>query len=187
MARQARSGFTLVEMMVVLVTLVILAAAVVPMLHRAARQGDLDTATARVAASARFARETAVARAVTVDLTLETAPAAVTLAVEADDTAQTPIGSSSPTAAMTRGGTAADSTQPLPPRYAHVLLPEGVTAQLEADPEASTSQPLTSGEGLRFPPDGRTDGGVIGLHDARGRERRIRVVPGTGQVVGSEQ
>jgi prepilin-type N-terminal cleavage/methylation domain-containing protein len=187
MGKQAYSGFTLIEMIVVLTVLVILAGAVVPMLHRAARQGDLDDVTARVTASARFARETALARAVAVDLTVETAPAAIMLAMEPEGDMQSPLGSSSPMGATMRPNAADQTTLPLPQRYALVLLPDGVTAQLEADPSAANSQTYAAGEALRFPPDGHTQGGVIVLHDARGRERRILVAPGTGQVVGAEQ
>src|SRR5579862_2625961 len=54
----SRNGFTLIEMIVVLFALVILAAAVIPSMRGAGRENDLDNVTARVIASARYARET---------------------------------------------------------------------------------------------------------------------------------
>src|SRR5262249_46483761 len=74
------NGFTMVEMFVVLLALAILAAAVVPALRGAGRQGDLDDAAARVAASARFARETALSHGTMVTLTVETSPEMIRLA-----------------------------------------------------------------------------------------------------------
>jgi len=188
MIARSPSGFTLIEMTVVLMILVIVAAAVVPALHGAARQGDLDGVTARVAASARYARETATGRAVTVDLAVQSDPAAVLLEVEPEDAVPTAFGSSTPTSTMTRpGANGSDAAQqPLAQRYARVLLPQGVTAQLESAAEGTSGQTLAAGEPLRFPPDGRPDGGAIVLRDARGHERRILVIPGTGQVVGTE-
>jgi prepilin-type N-terminal cleavage/methylation domain-containing protein len=180
---QSRRAFTLVEMMIVLVTLVIVAAAVVPMLHGAARQGDLDSATARIAASARYARETAITQAVTIDLIIATAPPAIELTQESLDTTQGPMTSSSPMSNAMRPNTQTDVLAPLPARYAHVPLPDGITAQIEPDPEAMlTNQPQTQGDMLRFPPDGHLEGGMIVLHDVRGRERRIVVTAGTGKV-----
>jgi len=80
----------------------------------------------------------------------------------------------------------------LPASFASVLMPPRVTAHLEAapvDPDSNTS-PLVSAPGagnqgetsLRFPPDGRTAGGVVVLSDDRGRERRVLVTPETGVV-----
>src|SRR5438128_1785880 len=79
-------GFTLIEILVVLFALVILAAAVVPSLRGASSQGNLDDATARVMASARFARETAATRGVSVDLTADATAGMVQLVLEQDAT-----------------------------------------------------------------------------------------------------
>src|SRR5438309_4664915 len=76
-------AFTLIELLVVLVALVIVASAVVPALRNAGHQQDLAEVADRVAASARFAREEAVARQIPIVLTVVPAPAAVRLAVDA--------------------------------------------------------------------------------------------------------
>jgi hypothetical protein len=170
---------------VVLVALVVLAALVVPALMGRARQGDLDGAAARVAASARFARDTAVSRGVTVVLAIETEPGMIRLAVEEEDTTTAATGAFAPVAgASMRSGAATISPSMLPDRFARIVLPARVTAHLEpAIDEYSPQASLATGDGLRFPPDGRTEGGVVVLSDMRGRERRILVAPGTGQVV----
>jgi type II secretion system protein H len=177
--RVERSGFTLIELLVVLVALVVLAAAVVPALRGAGHQENLDAATARVAASARFARETAASRGVTVTLTAETEPSMIRLAIdenEATPAAGLPVG---------RAGQGDAPSPLLPARFAQVFLPAGVTAQLEEAPDDSSNRSAGTIDGLRFPPDGPGPGGVIVLSDARGRERRILVTPGTSQVITS--
>jgi prepilin-type N-terminal cleavage/methylation domain-containing protein len=182
--KNGTSGFTLVELLVVLVALVVLAAMVVPTLYQGGRQGDLDGTTARVVASARFARETAVSRGATVAMIVESEPDAVQLVIEDEEVAST--SPASPTSAVpTRSaGQPGGSTGLLPGRIARVPLPGGVTAHLEpAVDRFSDSRISTSlGDALLFPPDGRTEGGVIVLTDRRGRERRVSVAPGTGSV-----
>ena len=67
-------------------------------------------------------------------------------------------------------------------------LPPGVTARLEPAPEGEVGTApfdlrAPAGEdALRFPADGRPDGGVVVLTDDRGRERRVVVAPDTGVV-----
>src|SRR5437016_4603869 len=120
-----RRGFTLIEILVVLFALVILAAAVVPSLRGAGSEGDLDDATARVIACARFARETAATRGVSVDLTADATTGMVRLVLEQDATTS---GSSSPFASGGTSGGMNSAAALLPPRYAQVPLPRGVTA-----------------------------------------------------------
>src|SRR5712692_9703159 len=60
--RDKSPGFTLIELVVVLVGLAVITAAVVPALRGAGHQQDLASAADRVAASARFACEEAIAR-----------------------------------------------------------------------------------------------------------------------------
>ena len=175
-------GFTLIELMVVLIALVIVAAAVVPALRGAGHQGDLDSAASRVAAAARVGRDTAVEQQVPIDLTLENEPAPRLRLVPAADGATVPQPVGSTTAAPPL----------LPAVFASVPMPPRVTAHLEAVPvdPGSNSSPLVSaprtgnpGEtSLRFPPDGRTAGGVVVLSDDRGHERRVLVTPETGVV-----
>src|SRR2546428_9358751 len=74
-------AFTLIELLVVLVALVIVASAVVPALRNAGHQQDLAEVADRVAASARFARDEAVARQAAIVLTVAPAPAPGQVAV----------------------------------------------------------------------------------------------------------
>jgi type II secretory pathway pseudopilin PulG len=180
-----RPGFTLIEIVVVLMGLALVAAAVVPSISAAGRQGDLDRTAARVAASARFARETAIELQATVTMTVETTPDAVRLSWQEEGSLPTPgsqlpaAGSREPAAASRAGGS-------LPGRFAFVPLPSQLSAHLE--PAAESAAPSAprgardSGGVLRFPADGRPEGGLITLMDDRGRERRILVMPETGVV-----
>jgi prepilin-type N-terminal cleavage/methylation domain-containing protein len=189
--RRRRSGFTLIELSVVLLALVIVAAAVVPALHGAGRQEDLAGVAARVAASARFARDEAVERQTAITLTVQPELSAVRLAV--DGTAEAPLDASfgapvsrSVAGPQTMGGQSPLSS--LPSAFAFVRLPLRIHARLEAVPETlNGSAPVTPASGgelpsLRFPPDGRTVGGVVVLTDDRGRTLRVAVTPDTGRV-----
>ena len=75
---------------------------------------------------------------------------------------------------------------PLPVAYALVHLPSQVHARLEAAPETSNAPASAASGGelqaLRFPPDGRTTGGIVVLTDGRGRVLRVAVTPETGLV-----
>jgi type II secretion system protein H len=171
--RHCRSGFTLIELIVVLMGLVVMAAVVVPAMRGAGNRGDLDSAVTRVVASARFARQAAVERQETVALTVEAEPSVVRLMSQAE-MEPTPAGN-------------AVMQAPLPAAFAAVRLPARVTAHLEAAPEeragtASVSGAVLADGMLRFTPDGRTTGGVVVLMDERGRERRVLVTPETGVV-----
>jgi prepilin-type N-terminal cleavage/methylation domain-containing protein len=186
-----RPGFTLIELSVVLLALVIVAAAVVPALHGAGRQEDLAGVAARVAASARFARDEAIERQTAITLTVQPELPAVRLAV--DGTAEAPLDASfgapvsrSVAGPQTMGGQSPLSS--LPSAFAFVRLPLRIHARLEAVPETlNGSAPVTPASGgelpsLRFPPDGRTVGGVVVLTDDRGRTLRVAVTPDTGRV-----
>jgi prepilin-type N-terminal cleavage/methylation domain-containing protein len=178
-------GFTLIELLVVLIALVVVAAAVVPALHSAGHQQDLAGVATRVTASARFARNEAIARQAAIVLTVESSPPAMRLAVDESGglDSQTPVTMGTPVGTGTQ-----PSNLPLPATYALIRLPSQVQARLEAVPETlngSTSAPPVSGgnlEALRFPPDGRTTGGAVVLTDARGRTVRVVVAPDTGVV-----
>jgi prepilin-type N-terminal cleavage/methylation domain-containing protein len=169
-----RPGFTLIELSVVLLALVIVAAAVVPALHGAGRQEDLAGVAARVAASARFARDEAVERQMPITLIVQPELPAVRLAVDGTAGPQT-MGGQSPLLS-------------LPSAFAFVRLPQRIHARLEAVPETLNGSvpvmPASGGElpSLRFPPDGRTAGGAVLLTDDRGRTLRVAVTPDTGRV-----
>lgn len=179
-ATARRAAFTLIELIVVLMGLVMMAAAVVPSITAAGRQGELERVAGRVAASARLAREMAVEHQAAISLTVETAPDALHVAWEDETTAQ-PAGGFRAQEEVT--------LPPLPRRFALVPLPTRVAARLESAPEEiGPSVPAGSGaargesNALRFPADGRPEGGVIVLTDERGRERRVVVTPDTGVV-----
>ena len=76
----------------------------------------------------------------------------------------------------------------LPATYALVRLPTRVQARLEGVPETfnGSSPAAMAGNGnldaLRFPPDGRTTGGMVVLTDQRRRTVRVTVAPDTGVV-----
>jgi len=169
----------------VLVALVIVASAVVPALRNAGHQQDLAEVADRVAASARFAREEAVARQAAIVLTVAPAPAAVRLAVDASGAAAV---SGSMAMGASRGIRSSLPLLPLPSAFALVRLPPRFQARLEALPEtfngSATTTPTSGGtlETLRFPPDGRTTGGMLLLTDDRGRTVRVVVTPDTGVV-----
>jgi type II secretion system protein H len=171
------NGFTLIELLVVLIGLAVIAGAIVPALRGAGRLDDLDRVAARVAATARYGRETAVLRRATMLLTVETEPDGVRLAFE--DEGETAG------ADRTAGGS---SARPLPDVYEFVRLPSRIHARMEPAPEEAGGVPpggalrQVESDLLRFPPDGRTAGGAILLADDRGRERRIVVTPETGVV-----
>jgi type II secretory pathway pseudopilin PulG len=183
---RSKSGFTLIELLVVIIGLVIVAAAVVPTLRGAGHQQDLSETAARVEASARYARNEAMARQETIVLTVETSPAVIRLAVDNSGA----LGSPTPGTAMgSPGGMGTQSTNlALPVTYALVPLPTRVQAHMEAVPETFNGSPSTplAGSGnldaLRFPPDGRTTGGMVVLTDQRGRTVRVTVAPDTGVV-----
>jgi prepilin-type N-terminal cleavage/methylation domain-containing protein len=176
------AGFTLIELMVVLIGLVIVAAAVVPALRGAGHQQDLTGTAARVEASARFARDEAVRRQATILLTVEQQPAAVRLAV---DNTPAPNGMG-PVGMMPASGQPANVA--LSSSFALVRLPTRIQARLEPVPEtmngAMTATTAANGEvdSLRFPPDGRSAGGAVVLTDSRGRTLRVVVTPDTGVV-----
>src|SRR5947209_8629180 len=148
-------GFTLIELLVVLVALVIVASAVVPALRNAGHQQDLAEVADRVAASARFARDEAVARQAAIGLTVALAPAAVQLAVDASGAA---VVSGSMAMGASRGIRSSSPLLPLPSAFALVRLPPRFQARLEALPEtfngSATTTPTSGGtlETLRFPP-----------------------------------
>jgi prepilin-type N-terminal cleavage/methylation domain-containing protein len=183
--RTPTTGFTLIELLIVLVALVVLASAVVPALHNAGHQEDLAQVMDRVAASARFARDEAVARQIPIVLTVVPAPAAVQLAVDASGV----MGARGSTPS---GGAGAMRTSspllPLPSAFALVPLPPRFQARLEALPETFNGSVTGTPAGgadlqtLRFPPDGRTMGGMVLLTDDRGRTVRVVVTPDTGVV-----
>jgi prepilin-type N-terminal cleavage/methylation domain-containing protein len=179
-----RDGFTLIEMLVVLIALALVAAAVVPSMAAAGRQGELDRAAARVVASARFARETAMDLQAPVMMSVETAPDAVRLFWEEADS---PLPEAS-TGASSRGEEPVSRAM-LPVKFAFVPLPVRITAHLEAEGDGTVAAAPAGIRGahgtggvLRFPADGRPEGGVVILMDDRGRERRILVTPETGVV-----
>jgi hypothetical protein len=169
---------------VVLMGLALVAAAVVPAVSAVGRQGDLDRTAARVAASARFARETAIELQATVTMTVETAPDAVRLSWQEEESLPTP-GSQLPAASRESRAASRDGGH-LPGRFAFVPLPSQLSAHLE--PAAESAGPAAprgardNGGVLRFPANGRPEGGLITLMDDRGRERRILVMPETGVV-----
>src|SRR5207253_3102884 len=99
---------------IVLMALVIVAAAVVPSLRGAGRQGDLDDVAARIAASARFARETAAVRGATADLAVDTSSGSILLTLEQDASGTGPQAMPAP---GTRS-TGAAGTTVLPSQYA---------------------------------------------------------------------
>jgi len=179
------AGFTLVELIVVLIGMVIMAAAVVPALRGAGHQGDLDGAAMRVAAAARLGRDTAVEQQVPIDMVLESQPSGLRLVPSEETTG--PVPQQAPAAVSPTG-----VSPMLPARLANVLLPARVTAHLEAAPDdlgsnvapgASSPRAGSQNEtGLRFPPDGRTAGGVVVLSDDRGHVRRVLITPQTGIV-----
>ena len=182
--RHTNKSFTLIELLVVLIALVVVAA-VVPALHGAAHQQDLSGVASRVVASARYARNEAIARQETIVLTVEQSPPAVRLAVDSSGT----MGNAAPVTMGTPGGMGAQSSNlPLPASFALIRLPTRVQAHLEAVPEtlngSVSSTPASGGtpEMLRFPPDGRAIGGMVVLTDARGRTVRVAVTPDTGVV-----
>jgi len=171
--------------MVVMIALVILAAAVVPALHGAAHQQDLSGVATRVAASARFARDEAANRQETIVLSVGTSQPAVQLAVDTSGM----VGETAPGSMSAPGGMGTSSPNlPLPATYALIRLPARVQAHLEQVPEtlngsvSSTGTSRGSLETLRFPPDGRTTGGMVVLTDARGHTMRVTVAPDTGIV-----
>jgi prepilin-type N-terminal cleavage/methylation domain-containing protein len=179
------AAFTLIELLVVLIALVVMAAAVVPALHGAGHQQDLAGVATRVAASARFARNEAIERQAAIVLTVEPSPAVIRLAV--DDSGA--LGGQAPVTMGTPGSMGMQaSALPLPSTYALVRLPSRVQARLEVVPETlngSVSSMPASGsnlEMLRFPPDGRTTGGMVVLTDNRGRTVRLTVAPDMGVV-----
>jgi type II secretory pathway pseudopilin PulG len=183
-------GFTLVELIVVLICLIVMAVAVVPALRGAGHQEDLNSAAMRVAAAARLGRDTAVEQQVPIDLMLESQPPAVRLVPAEETTGPTTQSAPAVPSAMGRGTTTGSPI--LPSRIANVLLPARVTAHMEAAPEdpassvSSTSSNSRAGAqnetGLRFPPDGRTVGGMVVLSDDHGHVQRVLITPQTGIV-----
>jgi type II secretory pathway pseudopilin PulG len=175
----------------VLIALAIMTAAVVPALHGAAHQQDLSEVATRVAASARFARDEAANRQETIVLSVETSPPAVLLAVDTSGmTGETPPGMmNAPGSMAAPGGMGTSSANvPLPATYALIRLPAQVRARLESVPEPLNQSVASTGtsngplETLRFPPDGRTTGGMVVLTDARGHTMTVTVAPDTGTV-----
>ena len=109
-------------------------------------------------------------------LTVEPSPAVVRLAVESSGA----LGGQTPVSMGTPGSMGTQSANlPLPATYALIRLPSRVQAHLEAVPEtlngSTSAMPVSGGnlETLRFPPDGRTTGGMVVLTDQRGRTVRV--------------
>jgi hypothetical protein len=178
---------------VVLIGLVIVAAAVVPALRGAGHQADVTEVAARVAASARFARDEAMQRQAAIVLSVQSQPAELRLAVDTSTVEGNggPQGINSPMPGeMARAGQTGPQSPllPLPAAFAAVPLGTHIQARLEGVAETFNGSPTgtasTGGEVsmIRFPADGRTTGGVVVLTDDRGRTLHVVVTPDTGVV-----
>ena len=139
--RAARRGFTLIELMVVLVVMSILAASIVPSFVSSARAAGVKAAAARIAGLLDFAYAAAVARRqpVTVNLDLERHTCWVSVLV-----------TSLPWLEEQEG--------PVTRTLASIQLPEDLEISLERGSETpSASRAQQQWETIRFEPDGMAE------------------------------
>ncbi len=165
-ALSRRSGFTLIELMVVVVVMAILAGAVAPSIVSATRRTGLDATARRLADLLDFASAAAVARRqpVTVNLDAERHVCwAVTWA---------------PTLPWL-----AESETPEERTLVQLELPERISVTLVRDSGQEQPPQLGSAwETIRFAPDGTAEDVAAELRDDRENVRTIQVVFATGEV-----
>jgi general secretion pathway protein H len=154
-------GFTLLELLVVVVIITLMSALVAPRILGSLAHMNLKTEAKRMAAAMRYARSQAVSEQATYVASFDLAAERLTVArVEAEKAADTP-----PAAADGENGGGASSEAGNPPPAPLVYtLPEGIVLQkTEAGNELFPDDELR----IEFYPDGNSSGGEILLADER--------------------
>jgi general secretion pathway protein H len=160
----AHRGFTLFELLVVMVIIGIAASLVVPRLGGGVDKMQLRTATRDLASVMRFARSQAVTHGGEHQVLFDTATRGV--AIHATTTADV-------------DGTAADSSsEDIPSRHRY-QLPDGIMLHRGGDLLAQADQPVLLASFFSM---GNSTGGTIRLTGAQDRSRSIRIDAITGLV-----
>jgi prepilin-type N-terminal cleavage/methylation domain-containing protein len=163
-----RSAFTLVELVVVIAALAALATLITPNVARIVDRERLSASAREVLAVATRARDIAVTGESAVELRLDPRTGTFALLPPTDARPQAPR-MASPQEPM-RGKTEA-VPPPLP------LGPE-IAARVEVEPAATGER--TSGDAIRFEPDGTAQRAEITLISRRGDRLVIRILPASG-------
>jgi general secretion pathway protein H len=153
----SRGGFTLLELLVVVVIITLMSALVAPRMFGSLTHMNLKTEAKRIAAAMRYARSQAVAEQVPYAALFDVAANRLTVArVE-------PQTGSSPESGEAAEGGDENEGRPKPLVYS---LPEGITLQ-----KSEAGSDLFPGDELRieFFPDGNSSGGEMILADERGK------------------
>ncbi len=167
MWRQAGGGFTLVELMVVVVVMAVLSGAVAPSLVRAARRAGARTAAVQSFDLLNFAYAAAVMRRQPVTVGFDAGRNACWASVEA---ASLPW--------LSEGQDASATTT-----LVSVALPERVEMTFyRGDVTLPGPGPAGEVDAIRFEPDGTAEDFVVELADPGGRVYVIEVSAATGQV-----
>ena len=176
---RVRSGFTLIEILLVVAILATMTGIMIPRLNMAYKNLELQAATARLEETVRYAAQRSVRKR-----------QRITLSIGPDSNSY-----------WLRGpepmGRPAFEENPVPQRVKETQLPKGMLAELNpADANAQAQPEQGSGETIRpvqlvqaersqtlitFFPDGRRDTSILKITDARGRSKWISV----GRTLGS--
>ncbi|PIE67749.1 MAG: type II secretion system protein GspH [Deltaproteobacteria bacterium] len=157
-----RRGFTLFELLVVMVIIGIAASLIVPRLGGSVDKMQLRTATRDLASVMRFARSQAVTRGREYRVLFDSATRMVAIEM----------------APSINGQTADSSENAISSRHRY-QLPAGIVLNLNNNPLQAAARPVRM---ATFFPMGNSSGGSIRLVDARERSRTIRIDTITGLI-----
>jgi len=161
-----RCGFTLIELMVVLLVMSILAASVVPSFMSSARAASVKAAATKIADLLDFAYAAAIARRQPVTVNLDLGRNMCWVSV---------LAASLPWLGEGEG--------PETRTLASIQLPEDFEIALQRGSEApAASRTQQQWETIRFDPDGMAEDVLIEVADRRGEEWTIEVQGTTGEV-----
>ena len=159
-----RQGFTLIELMVVLVVMATLAAAITPSVVSAMRRRGVPTAANRLADLFDFASATAISRRRPVTVNIDPARRVCWAVVE-----QVSLPWMAEHEVEVRTLTA-------------LQLPETVAVSLRDGPSAGSQLAGPGMETIRFEPDGTAPEVAVELRGPDGQMAVVEIMPGSGQV-----
>jgi general secretion pathway protein H len=168
----AHNGFTLLELLVVVVIITLMSTLVAPRMFGSLAHMNLKTEAKRVAAALRYARSQAISEQTSYVALFDLEADRLTIARK--DSEEKPKELPAPVSPADNGQD--ESGQPAPMVYA---LPEGITLhKTEAGEELFAEEII----GIEFYPDGNSSGGEVILADERGKRYIVWVHFISGEV-----
>lgn len=178
--RDARRGFTLIEMIVLIVIMAVLSSLAVPTYNRFKARMEFEAAVQQVVGLFAYARNAAIQNDTDCTLYFDAQSGAFLVTVE-----QPPMLNDLPTALADAG----EAAQTLPePRT--VLLGEAIqvgnfAVQSSDDPTGTVDQ-TGAASTITFRPDGTSDAAQFTIASAEGFATRLQLIPTTGLLVVSD-